>query len=70
MGGKIRAGDIFYGYDFRKINLTENAQMLLNNKSEKVPDIVLVKKKYNNYKRIFKLKHLQIDEMEECDEIY
>ena len=33
-----------------------------------MPDIILVKKKYNNYKRIFKLKHLDMDVEGEDDE--
>ena len=37
-------------------------------KKGKRPDIILVKKKYNNYKRIFKLKHLKMDLDDENEE--
>ena len=39
---------------------------LIKNKKEKIPDVILVKKKYNIYKKIFKLKHIN---MEVDDEI-
>ena len=66
LGNKIRPGDIFYGYDLREINLSDDMNDLIKNKKEKIPDVILVKKKYNIYKKIFKLKHIN---MEVDDEI-
>ena len=63
---KIRPGDIFYGYDLREINISDDLNDLIKNKKEKIPDVILVKKKYNIYKKIFKLKHIN---MEVDDEI-
>ena len=67
LGRKMRPGDIYYGYDLTRINISEDLEGILSKKKEKIPDIILVKKKYNNYKRIFKLKHLdmEIDDGEE-----
>ncbi len=69
LGKKMRPGDIYYGYDLTRINITEELEGMLSKKKEKIPDIILVKKKYNNYKRIFKLKHLdmEVDDDEEED---
>ena len=61
LGRKMRPGDIYYGYDLTRINISEDLEGIFSKKKEKIPDIVLVKKKYNNYKRIFKLKHLDMD---------
>ena len=61
LGRKMRPGDIYYGYDLTRINISEDLEGILSKKKEKIPDIILVKKKYNNYKRIFKLKHLDMD---------
>jgi len=66
LGNKIRPGDIFYGYDLREINISDDLNDLIKNKKEKIPDVILVKKKYNIYKKIFKLKHIN---MEVDDEI-
>lgn len=68
LGRKMRPGDIFYGYDLTRINLREDLEGILAKKAEKIPDIVLVKKKYNNYKKIFKLKHLDMDVDDEEDD--
>ena len=70
LGRKMRPGDIYFGYDLTRINISEDLEGILAKKKEKIPDIVLVKKKYNNYKRIFKLKHLDmdVDDEEEEDE--
>ena len=61
LGRKMRPGDIYYGYDLTRINISEDLEGVLSKNKEKIPDIILVKKKYNNYKRIFKLKHLDMD---------
>ena len=61
LGRKMRPGDVYYGYDLTRINISEDLEGILSKKKEKIPDIILVKKKYNNYKRIFKLKHLDMD---------
>ena len=61
LGRKMRPGDIYFGYDLTRINITEDLEGILSKKKEKIPEIILVKKKYNNYKRIFKLKHLDMD---------
>jgi len=68
LGRKMRPGDIYYGYDLTRINISEDLEGILSKKKEKIPDIILVKKKYNNYKRIFKLKHLDMDVEGEDDE--
>ena len=57
---------IFYGYNLREINISDDLNDLIKNKKEKIPDVILVKKKYNIYKKIFKLKH---NNMEVDDEI-
>ena len=57
---------IFYGYNLREINISDDLNDLIKNKKEKIPDVILVKKKYNIYKKIFKLKHIN---MEVDDEI-
>ena len=69
LGRKMHPGDIFLGYDLREINLSEDLEINLNKKSEKIPDVILVKKKYKNYRKIFKLKHLnmEIDEGKKKD---
>ena len=61
LGRKMRPGDIYFGYDLTRINITEDLEGILSKKKDKIPEIILVKKKYNNYKRIFKLKHLDMD---------
>ena len=71
LGRKMHPGDVYYGYDLTRINLSDENEEFLSKKKGKIPDIVLVKKKYNNYKRIFKLKHLKMDlddEKEESEE--
>ena len=61
LGRKMRPGDIYFGYDLTRINISEDLEGILSKKKDKIPEIILVKKKYNNYKRIFKLKHLDMD---------
>ena len=61
IGRKMRPGDIYFGYDLTRINISEDLEGILSKKKDKIPEIILVKKKYNNYKRIFKLKHLDMD---------
>ena len=69
LGRKMHPGDIYLGYDLREINLSEDLEINLSKKNEKIPDVILVKKKYKNYRKIFKLKHLnmQIDEGKKKD---
>lgn len=59
LGGKIRPGDIFYGYDLTSLNPNEELDGIMGN-ADSIPDIILVKKKYNREatKRHWKLKHL------------
>jgi nonsense-mediated mRNA decay protein 3 len=61
LGRKMHPGDIYYGYDLTRINISDENEEFLSKKKGKIPDIILVKKKYNNYKKIFKLKHLKMD---------
>lgn len=61
LGRKMRPGDVYYGYDLTRINISDENEEFLSKKKGKIPDIILVKKKYNNYRRIFKLKHLKMD---------
>ena len=61
LGRKMHPGDVYYGYDLTRINISDENEEFLSTKKGKIPDIILVKKKYNNYKRIFKLKHLKMD---------
>ena len=69
LGRKMHPGDIYLGYDLREINLSEDLELNLKKKTEKIPDVILVKKKYKNYRRIFKLKHLnmEVDERNKKD---
>lgn len=59
LGGNIRPGDVFYGYDISSINTT-----VLDCDTSNFPEIVLVKKKYQRdvKKRIWKLNRMNIDE--------
>ena len=68
LGRKMHPGDIYYGYDLTRINLSDENEEFLSKKKGKIPDIILVKKKYNNYRRIFKLKHLKMDLDDENEE--
>ena len=68
LGRKMHPGDVYYGYDLTRINLSDEDEEFLLKKKGKRPDIILVKKKYNNYKRIFKLKHLKMDLDDENEE--
>ena len=68
LGRKMHPGDIYYGYDLTRINISDENEEFLSKKKGKIPDIILVKKKYNNYKRIFKLKHLKMDLDDENEE--
>ena len=68
LGRKMHPGDIYYGYDLTRINISDENEEFLSKKKGKIPDIILVKKKYNNYKRIFKLKHLKMDVDDENEE--
>ena len=68
LGRKMHPGDVYYGYDLTRINLSDEDEEFLLKKKGKRPDIILVKKKYNNYKRIFKLKHLKKDLDDENEE--
>ena len=61
LGRKMRPGDVYYGYDLTRINISDENEEFLSKKKGKIHDIILVKKKYNNYRRIFKLKHLKMD---------
>ena len=59
LGEKIRPGDIFYGYDLTSLIMNHDLENICTD--SKIPDFVLVKKKFkrkNNKKRIWKLKHL------------
>jgi len=63
LGTQIRAGDIYYGYDMNALNVNNALEDILA-KSDNIPDVVLVKKKYNRAKgkkRVWKLKHLDKD---------
>ena len=68
LGKKMHPGDVYYGYDLTRININDENEEFLSKKKGKIPDIILVKKKYNNYKRIFKLKHLKMDVEDENEE--
>ena len=68
LGKKMHPGDVYYGYDLTRINISDENEEFLSKKKGKIPDIILVKKKYNNYKRIFKLKHLKMDLDDENEE--
>jgi len=60
LGGKIRTGDTVLGYDLSSLNVNEALEGIMKG-SEKIPDIILVKKKYvrsKNKKRVWKLKHM------------
>lgn len=60
LGEKVHPGDVFYGYDVNSIVMNHGLEDIMAN-SEKIPDYILVKKKFrrsNNRKRIWKLKHL------------
>ncbi len=62
LGGKIRPGDIFLGYNTEALNLDHNLENFID-KSSNIPDVILVKKKYirgntSARKRYWKLKHL------------
>ena len=59
LGGKIRTGDVFLGYDLTSLNPNMELDDIMV-KADSIPDIILVKKKYNreNTKRNWKLKHL------------
>lgn len=62
LGGKIRPGDIFLGYDLTSLNVNDELQSIMSN-ADSIPDIILVKKKYvrSENKRLWKLKHLNKD---------
>ena len=63
LGGKIRAGDVFYGYNVNTLNITEELDGIMAN-ADSIPDVILVKKKYvrqANTKRHWKIKHLEKD---------
>lgn len=68
LGKKVRPGDIFYGYDLTEINLSTALDEFLRDKQGNIPEIILVKKKYQNHKRIFKLKHIDKEEDAEMKE--
>ena len=68
LGRKMHPGDVYYGYDLTRINISDENEEFLSKKKGKIPEIILVKKKYNNYKRIFKLKHLKMDLDDENEE--
>ena len=67
LGKNMRPGNVFYGYDLAQINLSQDLIDLMKNKKEKIPDVILVRKKYNTYRKIFKLRHLNM-EVDEEDE--
>jgi len=46
------------GYDFTAINLEGEIEGIIQN-SDKVPDVILVKRKFKRGKRIWKLKHIE-----------
>ena len=59
LGNKIKAGDIFLGYNLKNINSNEELDNISD--STKIPDIILIKKKYtkkSKTKRKWKLNHL------------
>ena len=60
LGRKMRPGDVYYGYDLREINVSGDLARGVG--KEKVPDVVLVRKKYHVAERkIFKLKRMKMD---------
>ena len=60
LGRKMRPGDVYYGYDLREINVS--GELVNGVGKEKVPDVVLVRKKYHVAERkIFKLKRMKMD---------
>ena len=60
LGRKMHPGDVYYGYDLREINVS--GELLNGVGKEKVPDVVLVKKKYHvGERKIFKLKRMKMD---------
>ena len=61
LGEKIRPGDIYYGYDISNLIMNHELENICAH-SSKMPDFVLVKKKFkrkNNKKRVWKLRHLE-----------
>ena len=60
LGRKMRPGDVYYGYDLREINVS--GELVNGVGKEKVPDVVLVRKKYHVAERkIFKLRRMKMD---------
>ena len=60
LGRKMHPGDVYYGYDLREINVS--GELMNGVGKEKVPDVVLVRKKYHvNERKIFKLKRMKMD---------
>ena len=60
LGRKMHPGDVYYGYDLREINVS--GELMSGVGKEKVPDVVLVRKKYHvNERKIFKLKRMKMD---------
>ena len=45
LGRKMRPGDVYYGYDLTRINISDENEEFLSKKKGKIPDIILVKKK-------------------------
>ncbi len=63
LGGKIRPGDIFLGYNLSTMNVNEDLEGIIAN-ADNTPEVILVKKKYARSakgKRHWKLKHLEKD---------
>ena len=59
----MRPGDVFLGYDVRKVNTNDYVDELMS-RAENIPDVILVRKKYNRgkgKKRIWKLDHMEKD---------
>jgi nonsense-mediated mRNA decay protein 3 len=63
LGGKIRPGEVFFGYNLVTMNVNDDLEDIMK-KAENIPEVILVKKKYvrsDKGKRHWKLKHLEKD---------
>lgn len=61
LGKKIKPGDIYLGYNLLNLNANNEFDNINSTLSDKIPDVILLKKKYEknrNKKRKWKLKHL------------
>ena len=64
LASKMQPGDIYLGYDLPNINLNYEIDQIIEKNKDKIPEVILIKKKPIDTKENLKLKRLNIESKE------